>query len=299
MKYIITFFTLILSLQFFTLSAQTDSLNIQDSTSLLQKDSISLVQSAPAVQTLVLSPFDSTQIKTWDSLDIYNQYWDNNNLFPYRYPVTAKLPDSQLIVLQDSVHKFVMPVIGRLNSPYGWRGRRMHNGIDIKLTRGDTILACMDGKVRYSKYNTGGYGYLIVIRHLNGLESYYSHLTKLKVKPNEYVKAGQFIGTGGNSGAPRVGPHLHWELRFMDNSFDPQMVVNYDTQTLKMDTLIIGPKVIKYKPTSRTGKVHIIRSGDTLGAIAARNKTSVGYLCKLNGIRRTTILQIGQRIILP
>jgi LysM repeat protein len=296
-KLTLSIFSILLSIG---LSAQQDTITTIDTT----KSNINIpVDTITPMDTTIIdieeAGIDSAQIKAWDSLAVFQECWDNVNLFPYRHPVAPKVPDSLMIVLVDSNRKFVMPVIGKLNSPYGWRGRRMHNGIDIKLAKHDTVLACMDGKVRYAGYNRGGYGYLIIIRHFNGLESYYSHLTKIKVERNEYVTAGQFIGTGGNSGAPRVGPHLHWELRWKDYPFDPQHVVDYDNHKLKTDTLIITPKVIKYKPTSKSGKVHIVKSGDTLSAIAARHKTSVGYLCKLNGIRSTSILQIGQRILLP
>ena len=241
---------------------------------------------------------DSSHIY-FDTLRVFKENWSNSNIFPYRTGAAPKVPDSLVIALVDTTHKFVLPVYGEISSPYGWRGRRMHKGIDIKLYRGDTVLACFDGKVRFAKYNHGGYGYLVIIRHFNGLESYYAHLTELKVEANEYVKAGQFIGTGGNTGAPRVGTHLHWELRWKDYTFDPLKIVDFENKKLSTDTLIVSDKIIKYKPSSKTGRAHIVKQGDTLSAIAVKYHTSIGYLCALNEIRRNGTLRIGQRIILP
>jgi len=234
-----------------------------------------------------------------DTLDVFCTCWDNLNIFPYRTGAAPKVPDSLPIVLVDSIHKFVLPVDGEILWPYGWRGRRMHKGLDIDLERGDTVLACFDGKVRYAHYNRGGFGNIVIIRHFNGLESYNAHLTKMFVKENEYVKAGQPIGTGGNTGARRASPHLHYELRWKDYPFDSQKIIDFETKALKTDTLIINDKLIKYKPTSKTGRVHIVKQGDTLSGIATRYHTSINYLCALNEIRRNGTLRIGQKIILP
>lgn len=239
------------------------------------------------------------QEKLWDSLEVFQQNWDNYNLFPYRYTPNYKSSDSLLIILQDSIHHFVLPVYGRLNSPYGWRGRRMHNGWDIKLSRYDTVLAAFDGKVRFAGYNKGGYGRLIIIRHFNGLETYYAHLQKIEVEPNQYIKAGDFIGTGGNSGAPRVGTHLHWEIRWNDHPLDPALAVDLEAKALKTDSLWITKKTVKYRPTSKSKAVYYVKKGDTLSAIAQRYHCSVAHLCALNGIRKNNLLQIGQKIILP
>ncbi|MGY8988335.1 MAG: M23 family metallopeptidase, partial [Flavobacteriales bacterium] len=124
----------------------------------------------------------------------------------------------------------------------GWRGKVFHKGLDIDLRKGDMVKAAFDGKVRYSKFNNGGYGNLIIIRHLNGLETYYSHLTKINVKPNQIVKAGDCIGTGGNTGARWTGDHLHFEMRYMDIAFNPVLAINLDVFDLISDTLILTKK---------------------------------------------------------
>jgi len=76
----------------------------------------------------------------------------------------------------------------------------MHNGLDLKVNIGDTIVAAFDGKVRIVKYERRGYGKYVVIRHDNGLETVYGHLSKQLVEENQLVKAGEVIGLGGNTG---------------------------------------------------------------------------------------------------
>lgn len=96
---------------------------------------------------------------------------------------------------------FKAPVVGSVLSKYGPRGRRNHNGVDIPLKIGEPIYAAFDGKIRYAKYNTGGFGNLVIVRHENGLETWHAHLSKLNVKVNDYVKCGQVIGFCGSTGA--------------------------------------------------------------------------------------------------
>lgn len=86
----------------------------------------------------------------------------------------------------------------------------MHNGLDIKVYIGDTIRAAFSGKVRMVKYERRGYGKYVVIRHENGLETVYGHLSKQIVDENQYVEAGEPIGLGGNTGRS-TGSHLHFE----------------------------------------------------------------------------------------
>ncbi len=248
--------------------------------------------------------------------DIFNICWCNTTTFPYTYPEKVKIPDTILLVLTDSTRNFSLPYYGTIHSAFGWRRGRAHKGIDISLDRGAPIAAAFDGKVRYAKYNRGGYGNLIIIRHFNGLETYYSHLTKIYVEPNEMVKAGTIIGTGGNSGARWTGEHLHFEMRYLDKPFDPLSVIDYDSLRLKSDTLLITEdlfritkdhkgrplrKVISPQSGSKVtysgnGTYHTIRSGETLSHLAVRYHTSVNTLCRLNGISPKKTLQIGQKI---
>ncbi len=218
------------------------------------------------------------------------------------------MKDTVSIPLLDSVHsKFVMPHAGIITSTYKQRGRRFHYGTDVDVTTGDTLKSCFDGVVRYAEHSTGGYGKLIVIRHYNGLETYYAHLDKLMVKSNQEVKAGDVIGLGGNTGRS-TGSHLHFEMRYFGNALNPQKVIDFANEKLISDTLEMHNNLFHYKapyvyhpPAKRLAsssgkKYHKIRSGDSLFALALRNKTTVKAICRLNGISASKVLRIGENI---
>ncbi|PLW92038.1 MAG: metalloendopeptidase [Marinilabiliales bacterium] len=270
-----------------------------------------------------------------DTMDIFTERWNNEITFPYQWPDPGPPPDSILIQLVDDERGFVLPHYGMITSGFGWRYGRNHKAIDIDLEKGTPVRAAFDGKVRYSQYNNGGYGNLIIIRHFNGLETYYAHLTTRYVKPNQIVKAGQIIGTGGNTGAHWTGAHLHFECRWWDHAFDPLRIIEFDSLRLKSDSVILTPadfkisqshkayvnngvngqnsgtavnyggnNVTNNKPVetnaSASGKVmgnyYYVKKGDTLSAIARRFGTSVAKLCELNGISKNSTLHIGQKI---
>ena len=252
-------------------------------------------------------------IMTADTMSIFTEYWNNEQTFAYTYPTPAVIPDTIRLILQDSVRRFMLPYYNRINSGFGFRGRRMHNGLDIQLSKGTVIKSAFDGKVRYAKFNTGGYGKLIIIRHFNGLETYYSHLDKIYVQPNQIVKAEQVIGTGGNTGAAWTGDHLHFEMRYKDKPFDPLLAINFDSLNLFNDTLILTAESFKATKThkgiervrssyndnakdSKNVTYHTIKKGETLGHIAMKHRTTVDKLCKLNNLKRTSILKLGKKI---
>jgi len=251
----------------------------------------------------------------------FSQKWNNDVCFSSKNDL-SKLNDTVWLCVTDENHpEFVMPVPGNVTSRYGFRSGRNHNGIDLDLETGDTVVATFSGKVRYSKYNDGGFGNLVIIRHYNGLESFYAHLSKLLVFPDQDVKAGEPIGLGGNTGHS-FGSHLHFELRFFDAPLNPEEVINFDKRFLKSENLLVhkglfkaGAKpstvhddnfliekpedekpvkpVIAIKPQT---KYYRIKSGDTLTEIADRNNISVSKLCQLNGIKPSSVLIPGKSL---
>jgi murein DD-endopeptidase MepM/ murein hydrolase activator NlpD len=280
------------------------------------KDSLAFVESnAPAAPICLL-----------DTAHVYDKYWNNTNLFSYSYPSQAPIPDSVYFVMCDSEIQFCIPRNGGINSPYGPRWGTMHKGLDIHLRRGDAVKAAMPGKVRYAQFNTGGYGNLVVLRHPNGLETYYAHLTEIKVKPNAWVDAGDVIGTGGNTGAEWSGEHLHFEMRYRDKAFDPLLIIDWAKKELKSDTLVIYKKYLHSTESASNDKgnkatepkesksatsqrsehaqtstytrptYHTVKMGDTLYSIARKNGKSVSRIIALNGLAADETLQIGQKI---
>ena len=242
-----------------------------------------------------------------DSVLHFVQSWDHDVCYTSNLENDVnRLKDTVWLCLQDSLNDdFVMPFDGRVTSHFGWRRGRNHNGTDIDLNTGDTVRAAWSGKVRYAKYNTSGFGNLVIIRHYNGLETFYAHLSKHLVVPDQVVTAGDPIGLGGNTGHS-YGSHLHFEVRFYDIPMDSEKLIDYKNKCVKDENLLVHRGLFRGGSSSRSytagtgstagAKYYRIRSGDTLGAIAARNRTTVSKLCQLNGIRPTTILQIGRNL---
>ena len=145
---------------------------------------------------------------------IFEKYWDTTTLFPYKDVDMSGMPKSVVIDLVDSLTSYHCPYQGSVHprGKYGPRRRRQHQGVDLPLKMGDPVYATFCGRVRISEYNKGGYGNLVIIRHDNGLETYYGHLSERMVEPDQWVEAGQIIGLGGSTGRS-TGPHLHFETR--------------------------------------------------------------------------------------
>ncbi len=262
------------------------------------------------------APIDK-KLKTVDSLALQKQiraeqsaypafslYPNWNNQYVHAYGKDAVIPDNYEIDLTG----FCMPSTStRITSPFGPRWRRMHNGIDLKVNVGDTIVAAFDGKVRIVAFERRGYGKYVVIRHDNGLETVYGHLSKQLVDENQLVKAGEIIGLGGNTGRS-TGSHLHFETRFLGIAINPAKLFNFEKQDIIADTYDFR-KVKGYErytagshdsatdeglADNQAIRYHKVKSGDTLGKIAAQRGVSIDRLCKLNRITRSTTLRIGQ-----
>ena len=181
---------------------------------------------------------------------------------------------------------------------YGSNWNTRWVGIDLKVYKGDTIRAAFDGKVRIRNYERRGYGYYLVIRHPNGLETIYGHLSKQLVKVNDIVRAGDPIGLGGNTGRS-TGSHLHFETRFLGQPINPSHIIDFENCVPIHDTYVFhNVKINGRKSNIYTSGdqlvYHRIKSGDTLGKIARMYGTTIGELCRLNGIRPTTTLRIGR-----
>ena len=252
-----------------------------------------------------------------------SDHWTTEKVHSYSDIALKDLPDTVRLVLVDSLHRYCIPHPGQITSRYKYRWKRAHKGIDIGLHTGDAIYAAFDGIVRAAlPINlTGGYGNVLVIRHPNGLETYYGHLSRFIVKSGDIVKAGELIGYGGNTGRS-TGPHLHFETRYMGQAFDPERIFDFENGTLRSEVFTLRkhyfninshygmtdhqskvastkpPKESKASSGSSKGKpvYYKVRSGDSLAKIAKRYGTTVDKLCKLNGIKKNKTLKIGQRI---
>jgi len=178
---------------------------------------------------------------------------------------------------------------------FGPRRRIFHFGTDIKLQKGDSVLAAFEGIVRVVKFDRRGYGNAIVIRHPQGIETIYGHLSKVLVSTNQHIKAGELIGLGGSTGRS-TGAHLHFEVRYHGEPFDPSCFYDFANFSLKADSLIVSRANFEYLIELRKAKYCVVKKGDTLGRIAVRYHTSITTICKLNGISKKTLLRVGRRI---
>ena len=256
---------------------------------------------------------EAAPVGTEDYVNVasYFAIWNTKSIDPY--DIDAKDFDEPVdieLYNKEAGHNWAAPLNSiRQTSPFGPRWGRLHAGVDLDLDTGDPIYSAFDGIVRVSNYNPGGYGNYVVVRHYNGFETLYGHMSSRGAEPGTVVKAGDQIGVGGSTGRSS-GPHLHFETRYEGNPMNPKNVYNFnpfepisdhititarsfDTRslTLKNEYGAVGDKV-----RSRTKAWTKVKKGDSLGAISRRTGISVAKLKKLNGIKGSSIIRPGRKI---
>jgi murein DD-endopeptidase MepM/ murein hydrolase activator NlpD len=268
---------------------------------------------------------DAEMLKNLVEIEEYDSpaeelYQDWNNVYAHR---ETALPDSFTIDLRD----FHMPTQSRvITSDFGSRWGRQHKGLDIKVYIGDTIRAAFSGKVRIVRYERRGYGKYVVIRHPNGLETIYGHMSKQLVVEDQEVRAGEPIGLGGNTGRS-TGSHLHFETRLCGVALNPAIMFDFVNQDIVSDfytfrrdsyefdgrlatmlrgangksgydpAMVNSPNMGRSRQAASAGssaRYHKVRRGETLSTIARKHGTTVSAICKLNRISRTVRLRPGQ-----
>lgn len=267
-----------------------------------------------AVDTLMLKSVTVREEMENPAAELYEDW---NNIYAHR---VTELPESYRINLKH----FCMPTPSRvITSNFGYRWGRQHEGLDIKVYIGDTIRAAFSGKVRMVKYDGRGYGKYVVIRHNNGLETLYGHMSAQLVEENQVVRAGEPIGLGGNTGRS-TGSHLHFETRLCGVAINPALMFDFREQDVVGDSYLFRRDSYKAESTEATrlrGKVgngsysredvvgasgsqgdningevlyHKVASGETLQSIAEKHGVTVDAICRLNHIRKTMRLRPGQ-----
>lgn len=270
-----------------------------------------------AVDTIMLRNITIKEDMESPASELYAN-WDNR----YAHRAT-KLPETYRIDLRH----FCMPTTSRvITSNFGSRWGGQHKGLDIKVYIGDTIRSAFSGKVRIVRYEGGGYGKYIVIRHNNGLETIYGHLSKQLVKENQEVRAGDVIGLGGNTGRS-TGSHLHFETRLCGVALNPALMFDFREQDVTGDYYAFNKATYDSESITATrlrGKqdgsaiarenkaedfatndrmtsglkdqvqYHKVAKGETLDAIAKKRGVTIDKICKLNHISKTKRLRPGQ-----
>jgi len=297
----------------------------------------SIETQTPGVRILLFEDYTWKYVKD-PSVILENPVFTENWIpdVPDPYNVEEKdLPDKISIWVVDTLSAYRCPNQVKVYSPFGYRHRRRHQGVDLPLAKGTPVYAAFSGKVRMSKYYAA-YGNLIIIRHENGLETFYAHLSERQVEVGDWVEAGQQIGLGGSTGRS-TGPHLHFETRYMGYAFDPQWLIDFENGTLRHRLFILRKKYLtaasKYVPETieeeldiylgdkrdhevadsleavrkaeeeriaaelAAAQYHTIKSGDTLSALAVKYHTTVSAICRLNeGLTAKTTLRLGRKI---
>jgi|SRR5690554_484191 len=250
-----------------------------------------------------------------ETIDITAEFWDTSKV-KIDYDTEVSYPIH--VQFEDTIYASPISRQKVITSRYGWRKGRAHKGIDIDLITGDSLYAMFDGIVRFANYSSG-HGRTVVVRHFNGLETVYAHLSRYGVKENDTVVAGSYLGKGGNSGNSR-GSHLHLEMNYKGISVNPEYLLNFDenneirskniwiTKTWTRPELHSSKRQSKLETFSteeeaianmnRAPLIYTVKKGDTLSRISSRNNTSITALCKSNHLKFNSTLRIGQKLII-
>ncbi len=232
-------------------------------------------------------------------------------------PERFKYDDSTKVILfldTAVLGSFYWPIHGKVISHYGRRGRRMHTGTDIKLAHGDTIRAAFTGVVTKST-SYYGYGILVVLKHPKNLETYYAHLSKALVNDGDTISYGTPLGLGGRTGRATTD-HLHFEIRKDGKALNSEHFFNFNDLDVKTWVMLkesrvkkekVEEPVLEVKENPKKEKVataglaeakkfHTIKKGDTLFSLSRRYGTTVDTICKLNNIKKSSVLKIGTKL---
>jgi len=269
----------------------------------------------------------NAHVKQWDE-NLFYCNWNNTQTYAYYVDAPDTIGGVALELLKND-EKFTLPMYGTLWSVF----KKAHKGLDIDLKTGDSVLNMFDGIVRYAQYNKGGFGNLVIVRHYNGLETYYGHLSKFKVKVDQKVKSGDVLGLGGSTGRS-YNPHLHLEVRYQDHPLDPFAFIDWNNKTLKANVLLLEKKIFSpwdlgIQPTdisspnyttisnpivvvndtlsnqqvnNVTNTVDVnavyysIKKGDTMYSIAKKYGTTMQQICTWNNITNPDKIYLGQKI---
>lgn len=285
----------------------TDSLfdleNLKDSSA----ESHSVIIEAPVfveVDQAQVSTEKEVESETWfrpAPVEDFFLDWDTAVVDPYEFDLKELTYDFPVCLFIGPDDSYALPLKSLYRtSPFGPRWGRHHKGIDFDVNVGDSVFNMFDGMVRISTYSKS-FGHFIVVRHFNGLETLYAHLSERFVLPGDVMYAGNCLGLGGNTGRS-TGPHLHFEVRYKGVAFDPEKLINTHCQDIHSEELIIAPTLFSYtqyktrRNSSGNAQYHKIKQGETLSSIAVKYKTSVSQLCKLNGIRANSIIRAGKSL---
>jgi len=258
-----------------------------------------------ALNLVTIGPLSNYSFVNYDTglypAHTYYNRWNPRAAFDY--PSSLSENDSiAVLLLRDKKEDYHHPLgektlrryFGWVTSPFGWRDGRAHNGVDLELHHWDSIYCMFPGKVRMAR-TYSDFGRVVVVRHNNGLETLYAHMSKIRVKEGQEVKAGQLLGHGGQTGNAS-GTHLHLEMRFKGVPVNPAHVVSFKNKDLHADTLVLKKMSRTYIAYPVGIKYHTVKRGEYPSRIAKRYGISTEQFCSMNNITRKTRLTVGQKL---
>lgn len=187
-----------------------------------------------------------------------------------------------------------------VGSPYGIRSHRLHRGVDVNVIKDEPVVAAYPGEVTMSRYNKGGYGNYVLIKHPNGIETLYAHLSKRRLKVGDKVFPGDIVGLAGNSGRSSAA-HLHFEIRYGEVNIDPCTVIDFPHWTLRPGVSKFSMKKAKaahrkIQAKLRDNNYYIVKKGDSQGDVANWFNISIESLCRINNLKPGAPLIDGQKL---
>ncbi len=262
-------------------------------------------------ETSVVEVIDSVLVGSeWVKIADYYAVWDSRTIDPYGIDPLQfeEVIDIKLYDPPANRYWSAPMTEGKMTSNFGYRWGRWHTGTDLDLETGDPIYASFDGMVRIVGWDGSGYGRYVLVRHYNGLETLYGHMSKQTVEQGQLVKAGDQLGLGGSTGRSS-GPHLHFETRFEGNPFSPLNIYSFPENTINSDHFLLTSNVWDYlrggrspsgegvsKPRIKRTVLHRVRSGETVSSIASRYGMSVSTLLRKNHLSSRGRIRPGQKL---
>ena len=262
-------------------------------------------------ETTVAEIVDSMQVgDDWVQVSDYYAIWDSKTIDPYNLNPLEFEDNIDLRLYEPAKGRFwnLPSNETKITSQFGPRWGRWHEGMDIDLNTGDPVYSTYDGIVRVTAYDGNGYGRFVLVRHYNGLETLYGHLSKITTEVGQLVKAGDMLGLGGNTGRS-YGDHLHYENRYEGNPFSPAWIWDFPQQKIVSEHFMISPRVWDHlrggrvqsefdisKARIKRTVLHRVRRGETLASIASRYGLPPSELAQKNQLRLSSLLRTGQRL---
>jgi len=270
----------------------TGEVDLNKRLSIVNEDTLSIVW-APTNQLVQVSEkilIDSIWVTAFE----YFASWDSKKIDIYDFDPKG-FSDTIPIRLYDPSYGSLwsMPLKdSQLSSEFGLRRFRWHHGVDLRLTIGDDVYSAFDGIVRMASYDRYGYGHFVLIRHRNGLETLYGHLSKLFVGVGQEVRSGDVVGLGGSTGRS-TGPHLHFEVRFKGLSLNPEDLFDFSDHKLKQSIFTLTSNNFEHILKLNEAIVHRVRNGENLSVIARKYGVAVSHITRMNNISSNTTLRVG------